>query len=107
MFFPLIVAEGRSLDSLIHFVELLMGATALPALVGLWMLLGARARPTSARIAFFLGMITVWLAGFSCGLLWWNEAVSDWYVAPGLSLLAGLVVCAWACRSAFWPPPLP
>lgn len=107
MFFPLIVAENRSLDHLIHFLELLMGATALPALGGLWTLLRARAQPSNARTAFFLGLVTVWLAGCSCGLIWWNNALSDWYVAPGLSLLVGLVVCVWACRPAFWPSPLP
>ena len=103
----LILAEGRSLDDLIHFIELVMSLTALPGLLGLSLLVWTRFRPSAARTAFFLGLITALLAGFLVGLIYWNDAISDWYLVPGVSLAVGLLVCASAWRSAFRPPPLP
>ena len=107
MFFHLILAEGKSLDGLIHAVELFMGTTALPALAGLAVLFWTRRRPSAARIAFFLGLSTVLLAGFLCGLVYWNDAVPEWYKVPVGSLLAGLVVCALAWLPAFRRRPIP
>ena len=42
-------------------------------MLGLRLLDGACARPASARTAFFLALITVWLAGSSGGMIWSSE----------------------------------
>ena len=99
MFPSLVLAESSTLDSLIHGTGLLMGTTVLPALCGLLMLLKTR-RPSTARVAFFLGLTTVLLAGGLCGLIYWGDAISDWYKVPVGTLLVGVFVCALAWRLA-------
>ena len=97
---PAFLAESSTLDNLIHGTELMMGTTVLPALCGLLMLLKTR-RPAIARGAFFFGLTTVLLAGGLCGLIYWGDAISDWYKVPVGCLLVGLFVCALAWLPAF------
>ena len=91
-----ILAEGSSLTRVIHDLELLMSMTASPALVGFVILFRNHFRASGARPAFFLGFISVLLGGFLCGLIYWSDAISDWYTVPNASLLVGLLVCALA-----------
>lgn len=105
MFRLSILAESSSLDGLIHFVELIMSTTALPALLGFLILFWNRFRPTCARPAFLLGLTTVLLAGALCGWIWWEDAASEWYTVPGWCLPAGLLVCALAWYSHRRRPP--
>ncbi len=90
------LAESSSFGSAIHFVELLMGITAVPAVVGFFVLFWHHFRIPGAEAALFLGWLTVLLASGLCGFLWWQDCTGEWYQVPGTSLLVGLLVCALA-----------
>ena len=93
---------GGKADS-IRFHHLKEDAAHVPVELtkcGLLMLLKTR-RPSAARVAFFLGLTTVLLAGGLCGLIYWGDAISDWYKVPVGTLLVGWFVCALAWRPAF------
>lgn len=105
--FPLILAEGASLDGLIHLIELVIGATALPGLVGLAVLVAGRFRAPAASPALILGLSTVLPAGFCLGWVWREKAWVGYAVAAGLPLLLGLVTCAlawWSHQRPVLPP---
>ena len=97
---PWILAESSSLDSAIHFVQLLIALTALPAVVGFFILFWHHFQAPGAGVALFLGLLTVLPATGVCGLIWWNDGSLDSYPLPGASLFVGLLVCALAWRAS-------